>query len=626
MSAAFYKEVSVSELEKPWFAAYEVHGIPRTLEPYPSGPSHSFLDESALRYPKMGYIQLGYTLLYPDAKDKADRLANALHEMGVDKGDRVANLFPTSIQFVLADHAVSKAGAVLVPSSFLEPPDYLEHKFKESSPNVVFALDSSLHVVEQLRGRFDIEHVIVSKIADYSETPPSHEALPQGMYWLEELIQAHRPQVPDIEFDPEHDLETLIFTGGTTGLPKGCMLTHRNVVANSLQTLWGMGVISRPLFGNMAIVQGPPFFHAMGHLSMHGMTHAGCMQLLLTDARDVRMMANMINEHKPALAIGVPTQFMKVLNEEIKGSGLLGLAGSAAVPPEVQEQYEKQAGGQLMEAYGLSEMTCASHFNVSAIIRIFGGRRIVTTISRVLGWRPGVVEITSKLLRPIGYKRLGKVFDKTTHMLSKFSAKRPKLRGEERRATIGVPLPDTEIRIVDLDTGAEIPIQEMIEQGRAGEMLVKGPQRMIGYWPEQGKGFDEEGYIHTGDVVRIDENGYFSIVDRTKDMIIVSGMKVYSREVDDILYDHPAVAMAATVGVPDPERPGSERVRVFIQPKPEAKGKVTEQEIIDYLSKKIAKYAVPKSVVFLEEMPLTEVEKVNKKYLREIELREADLS
>jgi long-chain acyl-CoA synthetase len=359
---------------------------------------------------------------------------------------------------------------------------------------------------------------------------------------------------------------------------------------------------------------------------MHAMTHAGCMQLLITDARDARMMAQMIKEHQPALAIGVPTQFMKVLNEEIKGTGILGLAGSAAVPPEIQEQFEKQAGGQLMEAYGLSEMTCASHFNVSALIRLFGGRKAVTMISRALERWPGGVELSRKLLHLMGYKRLGKLFDKTTHMLSKFSAKRPKLRGEERRATIGVPLPDTEIRIVDLDTGAEISVREMIEQGRVGEMLVKGPQRMIGYWPEEGKGFDEEGYIHTGDVVMIDENGYFSIVDRTKDMIIISGMKVYSREVDDILYDHPAVAMAATIGVPDPERPGSERVKVFIQPKPEAKGKVTEQEIIDYLSTKIAKYAVPKSVIFLEEMPLTEVEKVNKKYLREMELKEAGLS
>lgn len=176
--------------------------------------------------------------------------------------------------------------------------------------------------------------------------------------------------------------------------------------------------------------------------------------------------------------------------------------------------------------------------------------------------------------------------------------------------------------MIDVDTGKELSWEEMINEGKVGEMLLKGPQRMIGYWPEEGKGFDEEGYIHTGDVVKVDERGYFYIVDRTKDMIIVSGYKVYSRELDDMLYDHPAVAMAATIGVPDPDRPGSERVKVFIQPKPDYKDKVSEQEIISYLQQKVAKYAVPKQVIFLDEMPLTEVQKVNKKYLRERELQE----
>ncbi len=612
----------MSEYEKPWYGEYKVHGIPRTLKPYPSQPSHAILDESALRYPKTGYIQLGYTMLYPEAKERADRLSNALHEMGLKKGDRVANMLPTSMQFVLADHAISKAGGVQVPSSFLEPPDYLEHKFKEAGSRMLFTLDTSLDLVEQLKERFDIEYVIVSKIADYSDAPPQHEALPQGMYWLEDLIRTHSAQAPDIAFDPERDLETLIFTGGTTGVPKGCMHTHSNVVINALQTLWGLGIVTRPFFGNLSIVQGPPFFHSMGHVSMHAMTYAGLMQLLITDARDVQTMARMIKEHKPALLIGVPTQFMKVIEEEIKGSGLLGLAGSAAVPPEVQEQYEKEAGGQLMEAYGLSEMTCSSHFNASAVIRIFGGRRVVTIISGVLSRWPRGLELLKKSLHPIGYKILGTLFEKATHALSRFSAGRPKLKGEEKRATIGVPLPDTEIKILDMDTGAEISLQEMIEQDRVGEMLVKGPQRMFGYWPDEGKGIDAEGYVHTGDVVRIDEKGYFSIVDRAKDMINVSGMKVYSKEVDDILYDHPAVAMAATVGTPDPERLGSERVMVFIQPKPEAAGKMAEQEIIDYLSSKVAKYAIPKKVVFLEEMPLTEMEKVNKRYLREMEIKD----
>jgi acyl-CoA synthetase (AMP-forming)/AMP-acid ligase II len=143
---------------------------------------------------------------------------------------------------------------------------------------------------------------------------------------------------------------------------------------------------------------------------------------------------------------------------------------------------------------------------------------------------------------------------------------------------------------------------------------------MLGYWPEEGKGLDEEGFVHTGDVVKMDEHGYFSIVDRTKDMAIVSGYKVYTREVDDLLYDHPATEVAATIGVPDPEREGSERIKVFVQLKGEYNGKVTEDEYIEYLREKVAKYAVPRSVVFLDEMPLTEVFKVNKKALREMEM------
>ncbi|MHB8781585.1 MAG: AMP-binding enzyme, partial [Candidatus Geothermincolia bacterium] len=225
-------------------------------------------------------------------------------------------------------------------------------------------------------------------------------------------------------------------------------------------------------------------------------------------------------------------------------------------------------------------------------------------------------------LRLLGYQRVGKLFSFVFRTLSKFSAKHEGMRSAEKRRTVGVPVPDTTVKILDVDTGSEIPLAEMVGSGREGELCVNGPQRMVGYWPTPGDGFDEEGFIHTGDVVRIDERGYFSIVDRTKDMIIVSGFKVYSREVDDILYGHPAVALAATVGTPDPDRPGSERVRVFIELKPEHQGKVTEDEFIDFLAAKVAKYAIPKSVTFIDQMPLTEVQKVNKKYLRQMELEE----
>jgi acyl-CoA synthetase (AMP-forming)/AMP-acid ligase II len=424
-----------------------------------------------------------------------------------------------------------------------------------------------------------------------------------------------------VEIDPENDLETLLFTGGTTGLPKGVMLTHANLITNPMQMGWIMGRMNRVLRGNIAALLAMPQFHAMGHMGMHTGTEWGFMQLLVPDARDAKAMVDMIKKHHPVLAIGVPTQFMKMLDEEIGGAGCIAISGSAAVTPEMQEKYEEKVGGQLMEAYGLSEMTTCSHFNSSAVIRLFGGPKAVT-LANALFKLPGAEAMNRKLLSLLGYQRVGKTFSFAFKRLSKFSAKHAGMRTAERRKTVGIPIPDTEVKILDIDTGAEIPLAEMVGKERSGELCVNGPQRMLGYWPTPGDGFDEEGFIHTGDVVRIDDRGYFSIVDRTKDMIIVSGFKVYSREVDDILYSHPAVAMAATIGTPDPERPGSERVRVFIELKPEQKGKVTEQEFIDFLAAKVAKYAIPKSVTFIDEMPLTEVQKVNKKYLREMELAE----
>lgn len=603
---------------KPWFEEYKIHGIPQTLMPYPLKPTHALLDEAAVKYKKMGFVQMGYCMPYPEAKDKADRLANALAAMGVKKGDRVATLLPTSIQFVLADSAISKAGAVHVPCSFLEPPDHLEHKFKKSSPKVVFTLDEYMPMVDGLGKKVEIAHVIVSKLADFSSSRPSEPpALGNGVSWLTDILDAYPAQAPRIQFSPKEDIETLLFTGGTTGLPKGCMLSHFNIMANAVQNSIALGISSQILKGNVAMLIATPFFHSYGHCILHTMTGMGMMQLLVPDARDTRSMVEMIKEHHPIMAIGVPTQFMKMVDEELKGVGILGLSGSAALPPETQEQFEKKGAGALMEGYGLSEMSPVTHLNASVMIRLFGGRKMVALNSKILGL-PGQIPLLSKLLGLLGYRNVGKIFNKAIPRLSRFS-KRPSRKKEEKRATIGIPLPDTEIKIIEVDTQKEIPIEEVIKGGRLGEMLLNGPQRMLGYWPDKGKGFDEEGFIHTGDVVKVDEKGYFYIVDRTKDMIIVSGYKVYSRELDDILYDHPAVAMAATIGVPDAERPGSEVVKVCIQLKPEFVGKVDEEEIISYLRKKVAKYAVPKGVVFLENMPLTEVQKVNKKYLRERE-------
>jgi acyl-CoA synthetase (AMP-forming)/AMP-acid ligase II len=209
-------------------------------------------------------------------------------------------------------------------------------------------------------------------------------------------------------------------------------------------------------------------------------------------------------------------------------------------------------------------------------------------------------------------------------MLSKvtaFTSKKSKTK-VEKRGTIGIPMPDTEIKIVDVDTGRDLTWDEVVG-GKTGEMCLRGPQRMLGYWPDPGSGLDEEGYVRTGDVVKVDDNGYFTIVDRTKDMIIVSGFKVYSREIDDIMHNCPGVARAATIGVADPERQGSERVCVFVEPQSGSEKDVTEETVINYLKNQVAKYAVPKVVRIVDAIPLTEVQKVDKKLLRKMAEKEA---
>ena len=608
--------------EKPWLEEYKVFGLPRTLKPYPQKPVFWFVDEAAKKYRKMGLVQLGLEMRYPEVKDKAERLANALASMGVKKGDRVATMLPTSIQFIIADYGISKTGAVHIPSSFLESIDILEHKFTQGTPKVLICLKDYLDIVEQLRERLTakhqvkVEHIIVSQVEDYSANPPSSHETIESVEWLTEVIASHPPISPEVDFDVDHDLETLLFTGGTTGLPKGCMLTHKNIFTNAIQNGHIYGPSGDILRGASAMLLGLPLFHVYGHCIMHTMTYMGVMQLLVPDPRDTRSMVELIKEHYPAMQIGVPTQFMKLAEEEMKGIGILGVSGSAALPPEAQEKFEQKSGGGVMEGYGLSELSPVTHLNLSLLLRLFGGRAQLKRSNKLLRL-PGMVPMANRLVRTLGYKNLGKLWYKAISRLMNRSRKDASARSREKRATIGIPFPDTEVKIVDVDTGRTLPLDEVVKEGKTGEMCLSGPQRMLGYWPNPGSGLDEEGYVHTGDVVRVDDRGYFYIVDRTKDMANISGYKVYTRELDDLLYTHPATEMAAAVGVPDPERPGSERVAIFIQLRPEYRGKVKEEKFIEYLREKVAKYAVPKYVRFLDNMPLTEVQKVNKKYLRE---------
>jgi long-chain acyl-CoA synthetase len=355
------------------------------------------------------------------------------------------------------------------------------------------------------------------------------------------------------------DIALLPFTGGTTGLPKGTMLTHYNITTNVIQLIhWMLDPLKVGIIGKASFLICVPVFHAYGHFGVYAGISWG-LKILLMDPRDMIRIADTINKYRPFMVAAVPAHYTRFIDLNIPKAPIFYLSGAAPMPTELAEQFEKKSGIPLGEGYGATETTAAATVNLSPLSKVTG-----------------------------------------------FMAK-PK-RG------VGIPLPDTEVKIVDPETGMECPF------GESGEIWIRGPQVMKGYWPTPGKGLTEDGWIQMGDIGKMDEDGYFYIVDRIKDMINVSGNKVYSRVIDDILHEHPAVRTAGVIGIPDPERPGSERVKAFISLKQEYEGKVTEQEMIDYLKDKVKPYAVPKYVEFRKDLPLTMVMKLFKRKLREEEI------
>lgn len=604
-------------VEKPWFEEYRLCRMPATLAPYPDQPVYHFLDMAAKACPDSRVVQAGIEMPYRQIREYAYRLSTALCDMGIKKGDRIATILPTSIQFITADYAISRAGAVHIPGSFLEPEFVLLHKFKDGAPKALICLADDPQVgidtVKSLAAKSGIANIIMTMRGDYSSAPPPRQDI-ANVSWLTELIEKYPMKPPEIEFDVNRDLETLLFTGGTTGLPKGCMLTHKNITANAMQSTAAFGPLVDLLGGKFSVLIGIPFYHSYGHCIMHTITHIGATQLLVMDPRDTKSMIKMIKKYYPILQFGVPTQYMKMLKEELKGINILGVSGSAALPPEVQEQFEKKVKGGVLEGYGLSECSPNTHLNPSLTIRLTGGRNKTGLVKLLDNMYPTAKKVMVRGRKLLDAKRIGKIFSSAILPLMMRTAMKPEQKKEEKKGSIGIPFVDTEIKIVD-EAGREISCEELLN-GKTGEMLINGPQRMLGYWPEPGSGIDKEGFVATGDIVRMDRYGYFYVVDRIKDMINVSGYKVYSREIDDILYTHPAVELAATIGIDDPERQGSERVKVYIQLKPEYQNRVKPEDIREFLKDKVAKYAQPAAVEFVDEMPLTGVGKVDKKTLK----------
>ena len=546
-------------LEKPWLKSYKLgpYALDHSLGEMVPKAVNSYLDEAAARYPTQTAILFqGSSLKYHQFKDRVDRLAGALVKLGLQPGDRVCLYLPNCIEYLLLYWAVLKAGGAVVPTSILRKAEGLLHEMRSSGSNIVCCREESLDLVLSLREKCDIEHILVTSTEGYDQAEV-HKPLPKITLELRSLLESARPLAQQVEIDPKVDLCELAFTGGATGVPKGVMLSHANRYWAVQQLLpWLMKPMLSGIAGKSSVLISIPMFHTYGNFIQLSAVRLGLRMIILPDPRDTEAMVTTIREHRPFLIPGVPTQFMRLKDVGLKRINSMLYSGAAPLPQEVAEAIQEKTGMPVSEGYGLTETASISHINLSA-------------------------------------------FGKITGFLS------------QGKPGIGVPVPDSECQLLDPQSGEVVPF------GEPGEVVLRGPQVMRGYWPEVGSGLTEDGWLHTGDVGVMDEDGNFKIVDRLKDMVNVSGLKVYTTELDEVLYRHPGVQMAAAFGVPDVDIPGSERVMVVVQVKPGQQGKVSEDDIRDYCRQHLPPYAVPKYVEFREEMPLTVSEKVFKRVLRE---------
>ncbi len=545
--------------DRPWLKSYTLgpYKLAQSLAPYSYKPLSDILDKVAQEHPNQtAILYQGRELKYHQLKTRVDNLANGLVNLGLEKGDRVCIFLPNCPEYIIAYWAVVRAGGVVVPTSILRTDEGLLHEVSSSGSRLMVCKEAHLDRALALRSHTDLHTILITSNDGY-DVKQLENSLPKGVYDISGLILSGDSPGPQVEIDPTRDLCELAFTGGATGVPKGVMISHANRYASTIQTLpWFLKPLLGGIKGKTSVLVAIPLFHAYGNFVQVSAINLGLRLLILPDARDTGAMLQSIQDHRPFLIPGVPTQFMRLADAGLTRSNSMLFSGSAPLPGEVARDIERKTGMPISEGYGLTETASVAHINLTAFSRITG--------------------FLSKM-------KLG----------------------------IGVPLPDVDCRLVDPESGEDVDL------GKPGEVVLRGPQVMLGYWPDIGSGLTSDGWLHTGDVAVMDESGYFQVVDRLKDMVNVSGLKVYTTEVDEVLFKHPAIAVAAAFGIPDLENPGSERVMAVVALKDDYRESVTEAEIRDFCRQHLPPYAVPKIIEIRDELPLTVSEKVFKNALRE---------
>jgi long-chain acyl-CoA synthetase len=553
--------------DRPWLQHY--HPDVSAELTYENLCLPDFLDRSARRFPgKMALNFQGYCVTFSQLQDMVRRFATCLHAFGIRQGDAVALLLPNVIPCVAAHYAVMQIGAVTVMNNPLYSDRELEHQFNDSGAKLLVTLDLLANRMIDLRPKTRIKQIVYTGIGDYLPFPKNllfplvakkrklaASVKPaDDLYRWKPLLASTRPDPPQVPLSFK-DVAMYQYTGGTTGVSKGVMLTHGNLSRQVQQ-----GAAWFPGFGADEIMLGAlPFFHVFGlSVSMNLAIYFGWGNVLVPKPQAPQLL-EAIAKYKPTFAPLVPTMYIGILRhpsaDQLDLTSIKAcFSGSAPLPVEVIREFEQRTGATIVEGYGLTESSPVTHVN------------------------------------PFGAECQRKV------------------------GSIGVPVSDTLARVVDLDDGiSDLP------PGQAGELLVKGPQVMKGYLnrPDETAAALTDGWLHTGDIATMDEEGYFYIVDRKKDLIISSGYNIYPRDVEEVYYEHPKVAEATAIGIPDPKR--GENVKVFIVLK---KGQAaTTEEMIAYCEGKLAKYKWPSEIEFRNELPKTNVGKVLKKELRAEELK-----
>jgi long-chain acyl-CoA synthetase len=562
---------------RPWFRTWR-EGVPKTAAPFPEVSAYLLLADAATEFPDRPALAfLGKHLSYRQLVAEVDRFAGVLAGLGVSKGDRVGLLLPNSPQYVIAWYACQRIGAVVVGNNPLYTQRELAHQVQDFAPQVMVVLDQLWPLWSAIAENVGVPTVVVTRLTDYMKFPlnvlapikfrkdAKHEGKPwppvppdAAVRWWKPLMKEVSVVPPVAEVDAKRDVACFVYTGGTTGLSKGAMLSHANVTSNVRQVAPCITDFVRGRDGVMCIL---PFFHSFGLVAMNfGISQGG--KLVMLPRFELHMALKQLAKEKPTFFPGVPRLFI-ALNEaeETRKYDLKSvkacISGAAPLPQAVAERFHEITGGaKLVEGYGLTECSPVTHVNP-------------------------------------------------------FEKPRP--------GTIGIPILDTECKVVDLDD----PDHEM-PLGERGELCIKGPQVMLGYWgkPEATAEMIRNDWLHTGDVAVMDEDGFFRIVDRIKDMIIVSGFNVYPTEVEAVLFRHPKISKCCVVGLPD-ETTG-EAVKAYVVLKP---GETASAEELEAWCRDPAQgltgYRVPRTWEFRESLPETLVGKVLRRVLLEEERHKA---